>query len=183
MKLWIRLIDRLVTVSTFVGTVSLALMMLLIVSDVISSNLFNRPIPAGSAIVTHYGMVLVTFVPMALAETMGSHVKVDVVFEQFPESIQKVVSGFAKLFTVIVCCALTYGLWGSAIKKMNIGSYIFEQSVKVATWPGQFVLPFGFGLLAIVILTGMIGKGTTLLKKSNDPIDKPSIYSGGTHGK
>lgn len=154
-----RFTDLLVTGSTIVGAVSLLLMMVLIVADVVSSNLFNQPIPAGSAIVTHYGMVLVAFLPLALAERMGNHVSVDVVVERLPARVQQVLLKLVQLFSAIICLGLVYGLWGAAFKKMNVGSYIFEQGISIKTWPGQFVLPFSFGLLALVLIASLFTRG------------------------
>lgn len=161
----IRAVDILVAASTVVGAASLIFMMLLIVVDVILTNAFHSPIPAGSAIVTHYAMVLVTFLPLALAEKTGGHVSVDVVYDLLPDPVRRVLATAVRLFTALVCMGMVYGLWGAALKKLRIGSYIFEQGVTVTTWPGHFVLPFGFGLMALVLLA------RAFLFRDGDPAD------------
>ena len=147
-----RTVDWIVAASAFCGAVTLILMMLLISADVVGTSLFSSPVPAGSAIVTHYFMVLVVFLPMAMAEKTGSHVHVDVVFQLFPPRLRKAVGMVSTLFTALVCLGLVYGLWANALRKMKAGSYVFEHDIAVPTWPGQFVLPLGFGILALVLI-------------------------------
>lgn len=152
-----RIVNSLVSVSAIVGAVTLILMMLVIVADVMSTNLIGRPLPAASVVVTAYFMVLTVFLPMALAQKTDAHVVVDIVHQALPPALRRVVDIVTGLLVLAVCGMLISALWGDALSKTAISSFVFEQNVRVATWPGYYALPIGFALMALVIVVQLAG--------------------------
>lgn len=154
----LRFVNALVAASTFVGAVFLVLMMVLIVVDVITTNLFGLPLPAASVVVKSYFMVLVVFVPMAWAQRTDAHVVVDVVYQAMSPGLRLASDLVSSVITLGTCGALVHVLWIDAVKKTEIGAFIFEQNVRVPTWPGYYALPIGFGLMALVILVSPLAR-------------------------
>lgn len=155
-----RFINNLVSASAIIGAMSLILMMLVIVADVLSANLFGKPIPAASVVVTAYFMVLTVFLPMALAQKTDAHVVVDVVYQHFPRTLRRIVDFVTALMVILICGMLIVALWNDALRKTAISSFIFEQSIRVPTWPGYYALPVGFGLMALVIAVQLVSSFT-----------------------
>ena len=46
--------------------------------------------------------------------------------------------------------AAAYGFLLDALQKYHLGSYVLEMNVRIANWPGYFMLPFGFGLWSLI---------------------------------
>lgn len=147
-----RLLAWLVTASTVVGAVSVVLMMVQMVLDVLLKNLFNVRVPTTTIIVPHYYMIIVSYLPLALAEKFDRHITVDLVFRNLSRRLRQWVLCVVWLFSAIVSGAIAHRLWFEAMKKFQAGSVIIEQNTPIVVWPGYFVLPVGFGLLALVLL-------------------------------
>ena len=155
-----RFVNGLVSASAIVGATTLILMMLVIMADVLSANLFGKPIPAASVVVTAYFMVLTVFLPMALAQRTDAHVVVDLVHQHLPRPLRRIVDFVTALMVLLICGILIVALWNDALRKTAISSFIFEQNVRVPTWPGYYALPVGFGLMALVIAVQLVSSFT-----------------------
>lgn len=152
MKALGRVLSWLVAASTMIGAAAVMLMMLQIVADVLLKNLFNWPIPATSLIVSHYYMVIVAYLPVALSEKLNGHISVEVVFRQFSERWQKLVIGAVWLVSAVVTGGIAHRLWFESLKKFSVDANILESGLKIIIWPSYFVLPIGFGLFALILL-------------------------------
>jgi len=178
-----RLLSWLVAASTMVGAVALVLMMLQIVFDVVLKNIIDRPIPATSVIVANYYMVVVAYLPIALCEKLDRHISVEIVFQYFSKRFARWLLGVIWLFSAIVAGGVTYQLWLEALKKYAVGAFVMEQGYVVPVWPGTFVLPIGFGLLALVLfyrfclnVSGLAsGLGETNVLAEHDPVTDRSV--------
>ncbi len=141
-----RVLAWLVAASTMIGAAAVMLMMLQIVADVALKNLFNWPIPATSLIVSHYYMVTVAYLPVALSEKLNGHISVEVIFRQFSARWQKLVIGVVWLVSATVAGGIAHRLWFEALKKMPGEANVFASGLKLFHWPLYFVRPVGFGL-------------------------------------
>jgi len=84
-----RCFARLVQSSTLLAALAIALMMLHITLDVVLRNFFNTPLPGTIALVSHYYMALVAFMPLAFAEQKNAHIAVEVLTERLPAAVQR----------------------------------------------------------------------------------------------
>ncbi len=161
MKILGRIISSLVIASTMLGAVALILMMLQIVADVVFKNIFSWPLPLTSIFVANYYMVIVAFLPLALAEKLSRHISVELLFQHFSSTWKRWVGGCICLFAGVVSAGVAWQLWWEALKRFRAGTFIVEQSISMPTWPSYFVLPIGFGLLALVLFyrTGIVVTG------------------------
>lgn len=147
-----RLLAWIVAASTMVGAAAVVLMMLQIVADVVLKNLLSWPIPATSIVVSHYYMVIVAYLPVALAEKVNGHISVEIVFRHFSQRWQRFAIGCVWLVSAVVAGGIAHRLWFEAMGKLAVEANVLESGLKIFTWPSYFVLPFGFGLFCLVLL-------------------------------
>ena len=82
---------RLLDIQATIGIAAVGLMMFHITFDVFGKYLFNAPLPATLEIVSHYYMVVVVFLPLAMVEKRDAHISVEVLTQNFSDRWQKVV--------------------------------------------------------------------------------------------
>jgi TRAP-type C4-dicarboxylate transport system permease small subunit len=166
-----------VKLSTIVGLIAVALMMVHIAIDVAGKFLLNEPIPATIAMVSNYYMVVVAFMAIALAETRNGHITVEVLTELMPMRTQLHLYSWSYLISAVVYGLLTVRTWEEAARAQATGTFMMEQGTKLVTWPSYYLLPIGCGLMTLVVvyrfliyLTGAkSGLGETpTLKKDSD---------------
>ena len=97
-------------------------------------------------------MLVVAFLPLALAERRDQHISVEVLFDHLPPRIQRVLTGAGYVFAAVVFAGLAMQTWHDAMKKAGIGSFMMEQGIKVPIWPAHFLLPIGTGLIVLVLI-------------------------------
>ena len=102
--------------------------------------------------VSNYYMVVVAFLPLALAERRNSHISVEVLTELFPARVQHHINGLTYVLSGAVFGLLAYRGFTDAFKKQDMGSFIMEQGTKVLIWPGHYLLPIGAALMVLVLL-------------------------------
>lgn len=172
-----RLLAMGVKLSTIVGLIAVALMMVHISIDVAGKFLLNEPVPATIAMVSSYYMVVVAFLAIGFAETRNAHISVEVLTELFPMRTQKHLYSWGYLISAVVYGLLTVRTWEEAVRAQSSGTFIMEQSTKLLTWPSYYLLPIGCGLMTLVVvyrfliyLTGTqsgLGEVPTLEKAAN----------------
>lgn len=130
------------------------IMVLLLVShvtiDVLMRFMFSTPLDATILYVSAFYMVAIAFLPLGLVEEKDSHIAVELLAEKLPNSVQTVLAFAALLLTTVVMAAVAVRTGQEAMSKYAAGAYSIEASGKVIIWPTYFVLPVGFGLMALV---------------------------------
>ncbi|MFC3226254.1 TRAP transporter small permease [Marinibaculum pumilum] len=171
-----RILSWAVTASTMVGAVAVILMMLQIVADVLLKNILSWPLPLTSIFVANYYMVIAAYLPLALTEKLARHISVEILFRYLSARWQRWVGGTVCLFAGIVAAGIAWELWFEAMKRARAGTFIVEQSIVMPIWPTYFVLPVGFGLLALVLFYRFAGTVTGLAGGLGEvPLDDDSI--------
>lgn len=146
-----KFLSRLTDLTTVIGALGIALMMIHITLDVVLRYLFDWPLPGTIAIVSYYYMVIAAFVPLAFAEQKGAHISVEVATERMPAWIQNHLAGWANLLSAAIFAMLTARSWGEAMSKMEIGASIVQGETSIVLWPTYFILPIGFGLMFLIV--------------------------------
>ena len=147
-----RLLSKITDVTTIIGGLAIALMMVHITLDIVCRFVFNTPIPGTITIVSNFYMVIAAFVPLAFAEQKEAHISVEVLTERMPAFIQKHLAGWCLLVSGIVFALLTVRNWQEAVVKHRIGASIVQGDTSIVIWPTYYVLPIGFGLMTVVLL-------------------------------
>ncbi|GAA0616207.1 TRAP transporter small permease [Paenochrobactrum glaciei] len=137
------------TVFVGLGTFCIIALILLIFSDVLSRNIFNKPIPGVMEMTEHWLMVPMTFVGIWWAALKNEHVRVTILTEVLGSKSRLIAE------VVVGCCAAFFLLqmsWiglGVAIESYQDGEY--AGAFKIITWPVRFVAVIGFLSFACVI--------------------------------
>lgn len=147
--------ERIVDFSSFVGMISIALMMAHITIDVIFRTI-GYPLIGTVTIVSHYYMVMCAFASLALAERYDAHIGVEVFTELLPASTQYRLRSWLYILSILVFGYLTYRSGYDAVDKFEIGTFQVEGDVAILLWPSYAILPFGFGLMTLAVIFRLI---------------------------
>lgn len=170
MTLTTRIMGGTISAATVVGVTAVALMMFHITADVLSKLLLSWPLPGTIAIVSHYYMVALVFVPLAFAERRNAHISVEVLVEHMPLIVQRRLNGLATVFSVFVFGILAWRGLLEANRKFGVGSFIMEQGTRIDTWPAYYLVPLGAGLMVVTLLYKL---GRSLRDGPDRDLDKP----------
>lgn len=139
-----------------IGAVALIFMMLHIVLDVFMKYAFRAPVQGTLEIVSHYYMIIVVFLPLALVEWRRESIVVDVFFNMFPRGLKLVSVIFSLIISVAIFAALAYRSTLDALHAQSIGELAMG-SAMIVIWPSRWALPIGFASSSLVCLWHLIG--------------------------
>ncbi len=134
-----------------VASVALVLMMLHITVDVLCSLLLNEPIAVTSAFVIKYYMIAVAFLPLASGEFRGAHISVDLFVNHLPAAPRRWLNWVVLALCVALYALLAIQAWQLAMEKLAVKAFILEQTTQLIIWPSFFIVPVGFGLIALLL--------------------------------
>jgi len=150
MRALLRLQDGLLKMLAIIGALAIGALMVHVFGDVVLRNVNNTPIPATYEIVTNYYMIALAFIPLAWVERGGGMVQVEVIDSFMSRSMLYWSDRLVALISCLIYGALAWFTLQSALKSMEVGTFVMAQSVRVPTWPAFFLVPLGFGLAALV---------------------------------
>lgn len=128
-------------------------MMLLVTADVFMRRALNQPI-FGAYEVGKVLLVIVVFCGVAYVMSVKGHVVVDTLVRLYPKSLQRVVTAFAYLLSLIIVALIS---WQSVVYGMDMVR-VGETSVllRILVSPFIFIVAFGSAILFLVILVQFI---------------------------
>ncbi|MEO4042166.1 TRAP transporter small permease [Hoeflea sp. CAU 1731] len=135
--------------------VVLAFMALHIVADVGMKYVFHAPIVGTLEVVSHYYMIFVTFMPLAMIEWKRESIVVDVFYKTFPRWLRMASTAITFALVIGVYCALTYSSLLAALHATEIGEIAMGSAMTVI-WPSRWALPIGFSCACIVMIWYLI---------------------------
>lgn len=140
----------------WLAAIPLVLMMLHISFDVVSNLVFGEPVPLTNAIVTQYYMIAVAYLPLAATELRRGHISVDLVVNALPGAPRHWIDMFTQVVSIAVSAALAMQAWQLALEKLGRDAFLMEQTSRVMTWPSYFIIPLGFGLMALLMSVRLV---------------------------
>lgn len=146
-----RLLGRAIDGTNILAGLAVVLMMAQIAIDVAGKYVFNAPMPATIAIVSNYYMVVVAFMPLALAERRSQHISVELLTELMPYNAQRHLYAWTHLYSAILFVLLAYAGWEEAMSRQSIGAFIIERGQRIPIWPAYYLLPIGCALMAATL--------------------------------
>ena len=152
--------------TTILGGLAIALMMLHITADVVMRFLFNTPLPGTITYVANYYMLIAIFLPLAYAEHTNSHISVEIFSNKLPLCVRRHLEGLIFLGSSIICFIVTDRTWQEAMRRFNSGTSVMQADHSIITWPTYFFLPIGFSLLGLVLLLKFVSYVISHFKKS-----------------
>lgn len=150
-----RALDRLIDFTTLVGGIAVVLMMVHITLDVVM-RFFGNPPPGTISIVSYYYMLIVSFLSLAYAERCNAHISVEIVYSLFPRYAQSICRAIGLLLCLAVYGLMAMKSWDIALGKFAIQAKFIQGNSVVLTWPGYFLLPFGFSLIWLACLMKLL---------------------------
>lgn len=147
----VKIAETLTRLLAWVAGLAVLLMMFHVMVDVLGKYLFNAPLPGTAEVVAAYYMIGAVFLPLAWVEVSGGSIVVEVIYEKVPERAQKIMLILADIVSAIYYSILAWFSWGVAVHAWKINETV-DGIWRVTTWPAKFLLPFGFGLVVIVLL-------------------------------
>lgn len=146
-----RFLFRISRILALIAGIGLVLMMVQTTVDVVVDNFFGRPINGNLEIISVYHMVLVVFLPLALVEWKHENIQVDVFFLMMPKPLQR----FVLVIGYLVCAAffaiLARQTFIDAVAAWHKDELMMA-AIYLVIWPAKFILPVGFGAIALVSL-------------------------------
>jgi TRAP-type C4-dicarboxylate transport system permease small subunit len=158
------LLDRLTRSLEAIAVVVLAIMALHIVLDVALTALFARPLTGTLEIVGHYYMVSIILLPLAALHAADRQITAEFFTAGASRFLRRGMDVAANL------CLAGYSVlivWQSAItawQRTQETENIMVSQVFLYVWPSRWLVPFGFGLLALVALV----KAAAAMKRPPD---------------
>lgn len=146
------LLDRLTRIPEAIALVIMAIMALHVVLDVVLTALFARPLTGTLEIVGHYYMVTIILLPLAALQLADRQITADFFTAGANPSLRRAMDVVSNLclagFSAVIVWQSAIAAWERTLETENI----MVSQVFVYVWPSRWLVPFGFGLLAIVAL-------------------------------
>ncbi|MFC1860770.1 TRAP transporter small permease subunit [Chloroflexota bacterium] len=148
-----RLVDLISQVIDKVAGYILVVMMFLTATDVLLRYVFNRPI-SGSFELTEYMMLIVVAFSIAYCAVLKGHVRVELLFERFPQRAQAIINSFIYLLGLGLFSLLTW----QCIIYMNItfSSKLTSSVLLIPVFPFVGLLVLGIGMYWFTLLVDFI---------------------------
>lgn len=170
-----RIIERL---TILIGSVILVMMVLQIVVDVGMRTLFDKGLPATSELVSHYYMVMVSFLPIAYSELRRRHVEATIFTDHLKTTPRLIVELFGFVLSALVYAVLWWGTLEEAISNTAKGTYVESGITMFFTWPSYWILPISFGLMTGVLLFRVASTFSQLCSgKADGHVQSPDVLS------
>lgn len=135
--------------ASLVAGLALLVMMLEITADVAVRATSGRPLPATLEIVSHYPMVAIAFLPLAMVERRGAGIRIDLLDQLAAGATRRPWDATVQLISAAVWTALAWTTFGLALRNMHVGSFVIVVEGRLPVWPAYFVPPVGFALAAL----------------------------------
>lgn len=144
----------------FLSGVALLLMMLAGAADVIGTNLDlvklpSSPIPAAFEFMATM-MVVNVFLAVSLAQARRQHIRVEVLVNRLPRTLQRVTDVVQYLLAVAFFGLIAWFAWPAAVHSFNVGEYA-PGLINFPVWPARFILAFGATLAGIQCCFDIVG--------------------------
>ena len=150
-----RLLLRVNLVCGLLSGVALLLMMIAGAADVIGTNLDiiglqSRPIPAAFEFRATM-MVVTVFLATALGQARRNHIRVEVLTNMLPRSLQRVTSFIQHTLSAAFWVLIALYGWKSGLHSVSVGEYA-TGLINFPIWPARLVLGFGATLMFVQCL-------------------------------
>lgn len=101
-------LDKIDKALNSLAAITLLIMMLLIVTDVLARAFFNSPIEGVLEITGEYLLLSIVFFSISYTYKVGGHVRVEIIFDMFSDTIKKIVKLLTDLLIIGILALLAY---------------------------------------------------------------------------
>lgn len=154
--------QRIDTLAAYLACVMLFVLMLVVVADVSLRYLFNAPLSWSYDTISLFLLPGVFFMSVSYTLSTHGHVSVDILHNHVSQHTRYV---FEVVTSAIAAPTFVFIAWIAGQQTWNDwvqGTYL-TSGLEVPTWTMSFLLPLGFGLLAVRSLLNVWGYLATLI--------------------
>jgi len=152
----VRLITRFSGIATgltaFGGKIAVLLMMIHIGFDLVLRVVIGTAPEGMPETVARIYMVMIVFLPLAMAQSTGRQIEVAFFAEHMPAAVRRVQTVFAALVTAGVAGLLAYLCFGVALEATKRGERLDLLHASLPIWPARWAVFAGFAALALCAL-------------------------------
>ena len=134
----------------FLSGVALLTMAFLGVADIVGIHLFGQPVP-GMVELTSSLMVATIFLGLPLTEARGQNVRVEVLSQQFPRPVRRVLDLVARLSMATLFGFVAWFGLQQLIRSIETNEYA-QGLIEVPYWPARLALVIGEVLVAVLAI-------------------------------
>jgi TRAP-type C4-dicarboxylate transport system permease small subunit len=132
--------------------VAILLMMVIVTADVIAKYFFRRPLENTLEIVEIYFMPMVVLLPLAYVTRDEGQLIVELFTRNFSPRANAGLDAFAGIFTLAFMLLLTWKTGEEAVTKTILLDVRQSGVHTLVAWPSRWLLPIGFGAMALAVL-------------------------------
>jgi len=156
MRMLMRGVDLASTLVTWVAGLLTVAMMLHVTADVIGRTVFNHPIAGTIEIVSGYYMAGLAFLPLAWITREKAHIIVELFTQGLSARKLLTLDAGIGILTLGYVVMFTWQVFQAAVEKTEIGEAWEAATGQVPIWPSRWVVPIGFGLMAVYLLVHIV---------------------------
>jgi len=142
-----------------IGGVFLIPLMVVTATDVVSRDIFNRPIP-GVVESSEYLLSIIILLGLAYAQQVKAHVGVSIITSRLPHHGQLVLSIIATFICLFISSIL---VWQGS--KMGMEERTVSDMLRIPQYPFKLLVGVGGFLLCLELLIDLVDTITKLLKR------------------
>ena len=120
--------------------------------DVFMRNTVGAGFPATADLVSKYYMIAVSFLPVAYSELKRRQVEASIFTDRLPPRVQPAIFALGFLLSIAAYALLAWGTGSEALVQTQRRAYVEAGAILFYTWPGYWILPLSFGLMALVLM-------------------------------
>jgi TRAP-type C4-dicarboxylate transport system permease small subunit len=168
---WEKTERKLVRYPIYITWVTLVIVILIVVIDVSGRYFFNRPLPATTEM-SELLLPYIIFPSLAYALAAGSHIRVTLVTDRFPERGQLWCDILAYTIGAVLLGIMTYFGW-----RLFWQSWVIKEemmaTIDLPWWASKFIFPVGAAIFCIQFVVQMVSTIMKLIGKNRASQEGP----------
>lgn len=165
---------------TWLAGLVTVVMMLHVTADVAARNFFNAPIVGTTEIVSAYYMAILAFLPLALITRERGHIIVELFTTWMSRRGRTLLDAVVGIIVLVYVAVFTWQVILVAIEKTGIREAREAGIGFVYIWPSRWVVPVGFGLMALYLLIYVVRDFRSVATDEYDEDVQPGGFGGGS---
>jgi TRAP-type C4-dicarboxylate transport system permease small subunit len=144
-----------------VGAWSLIPLMIITSVDVMSRDIFNRPIP-GTVELSQYMLAVFILLGLAYAQQVKAHVGVSIITSRLPHHAQLILSIIATLLSLFISCVLVWQGWVIGIEEKTVSDML-----RVPQYPFRLLVAVAALLMCLELVIDLEDSLIKLMRKAS----------------
>ena len=156
------------TISSKLVILCLFAMIVIVVYDIVSRTLFKAGIP-GTVEINEYLLIIVGFMGITMANRLGGHITVDLLYNKIPPSFQPIIDCLNNIILLGFSIVFLYAGFEKAVSAYTAGETNWFGPHVLPVWYFRWTVPISFFLLSVQLLLEIIRFGVAYIdRKSRD---------------